>query len=1151
MPRLLKSSRLCRWLTVCFLLACMVGNKMYAQADSYIYDYQFTTGVDTSQWIDCDTWDNATFYGYSSISNYDIGFDFDFFGQSIRLINVSYFGSVYLESEYFNEHFNYPSFSPQNLVNAPLLRPLGLSQSMISIAYRRCKLLGVADSHLFVLDYVMGSSSSPSRRMQVQLREWDNSVTFLYGEMTDGIQYDMQIGIAGTPTKYIVVDQLTHTATDEALNDNQVRGWPGQGRYYKFTPVCTPPPRLFFETLTSNSVRVSWSDVGRYRVEYGEEGFVPGMGTSVDVVGNELILDSLDDTLVYDVYVRRFCPDSSLGEPALARYYMRYCASNDWIGNRIHYWDLNASGVTCRRGIRTHPDADVGCFDLGPSSSQSRHTVHSNPTELDSITGYALLKVPPGYCYSVRLGNWRDGAEQESVEYTLSVDTNDYDLLILNYAIVEQQPNHRPEQQPYFTFSILDSAGRLIDNCYYANFISGDSSGWQRVTNNYVIVWRDWSAVGVDLTSLHGRTIRVKLSNADCSLGAHFGYAYFTLESGRKNLRMMACGASEDNVLYAPKGFTYRWYRADNPSETLSTDDSLYVTEDGYYRCDATYRLSSLNCGFTVSAYAGVRYPAAAFSMDYLDSCGMHIRFVNESFVAHDSAHTLTSTEPCEQYLWVFDDSITTTLINPVREFDTGTHTVTLYAMLGNGECVDSVSRTFRVTRVYDTIYATVCSGTPYYLQDTVFLDSGTYHYEDYCGSFLLHLAYFDTAFYSVYDTICQGRTVNFFDSTYSTSGIYSHQWATDGCDTVASLHLHVIPTIESQSADTFLLGTTYHFGMEDYSLPGVYSQMLSTIEGCDSVCRLRLSSIEFHDTTVCVDAMPLNWRGDLFAQGGTDTLNLRCVAGTDSIVVLGVSVRQHPVAQLVAEPFCEEGGYYLVGLSDTLVYRWTAQPTDIQLPTGLILGSQYPDGLRLEPAESTVYSVIIDYSDEPKCPLSDTLMIESVPVVNAQLHVSPSWLWGDNPELTATDMGDTSWWREWYVNGILQSEEGTTLVYRADVGDDSLQVMLVNYSELCSDTAYATVGVSRQELWFPNVFTPDEATNNVFRGYGVNIVQYDLQIYTQWGNRIFHTKNMEEVWDGTYNGVRSPVSAYVYKCTYATLEGEKKIVVGTVVLLR
>ena len=110
---------------------------------------------------------------------------------------------------------------------------------------------------------------------------------------------------------------------------------------------------------------------------------------------------------------------------------------------------------------------------------------------------------------------------------------------------------------------------------------------------------------------------------------------------------------------------------------------------------------------------------------------------------------------------------------------------------------------------------------------------------------------------------------------------------------------------------------------------------------------------------------------------------------------------------------------------------------------------------------------------------------------------------------------------------------------------------MLINYSTLCSDTAYATVGISRQELWFPNIFTPDEATNNLFRGYGVNIVQYDLKLFTKWGDLIFRTHNLEDGWDGTHNGIRSPVSAYVYRCDYRTLDGEPKTVIGTVTLLR
>ena len=106
MPRLLNIG-ISRWLTACLLLTCLVGNKIFAQTSDYIYGYQITTGVDTSQWIHCDTWDNATLYGYGAISSYDIGFDFDFWGQLIRDITVSPSGSVYLGTAYYQEYLYY------------------------------------------------------------------------------------------------------------------------------------------------------------------------------------------------------------------------------------------------------------------------------------------------------------------------------------------------------------------------------------------------------------------------------------------------------------------------------------------------------------------------------------------------------------------------------------------------------------------------------------------------------------------------------------------------------------------------------------------------------------------------------------------------------------------------------------------------------------------------------------------------------------------------------------------------------------------------------------------------------------------------------------------------------------------------------------
>ena len=115
----------------------------------------------------------------------------------------------------------------------------------------------------------------------------------------------------------------------------------------------------------------------------------------------------------------------------------------------------------------------------------------------------------------------------------------------------------------------------------------------------------------------------------------------------------------------------------------------------------------------------------------------------------------------------------------------------------------------------------------------------------------------------------------------------------------------------------------------------------------------------------------------------------------------------------------------------------------------------------------------------------------------------------------------------------------------------DSVCIILVTNNDYCADTAVASIPVKIQSLWFPNVFTPDEPTNNIFRGYGTNVKDYDLWVYTRWGHWIFHTTDVNEGWDGTYHGKESPVSAYVYLCHYTTLEGEPRTVSGTVTLVR
>ena len=88
--------------------------------------------------------------------------------------------------------------------------------------------------------------------------------------------------------------------------------------------------------------------------------------------------------------------------------------------------------------------------------------------------------------------------------------------------------------------------------------------------------------------------------------------------------------------------------------------------------------------------------------------------------------------------------------------------------------------------------------------------------------------------------------------------------------------------------------------------------------------------------------------------------------------------------------------------------------------------------------------------------------------------------------------------------------------------------------------------------IWFPNAFTPDQETNNSFRGYlSFEPLKYELYIYNRWGNLIFSTTSPNATWDGTTKGIPQPQAAYVYKYEVHLPNGIVRSGIGTVTLIR
>jgi gliding motility-associated-like protein len=237
---------------------------------------------------------------------------------------------------------------------------------------------------------------------------------------------------------------------------------------------------------------------------------------------------------------------------------------------------LNWSGSTGDLGSAGDYTNIVAGFVTGtPNSLPSttgQHTIMNAPGT-DPNTGGGLSVIPPGGTSSCRLGNdlcYGCATEPSAarMEYSLAVTASNC-IFTYQYAVVLQDPSgsHSTTECPKFQIYVLNAAGNVIDPvCGVYEVTAGDgSSGY--ITNTPLssicstdanIIWKNWTTVGIDLSTYIGTTVRIQFTSFDCSLGGHFGYAYISCSCGSLQLSQQCSGTS--SIMTAPAGFaSYSW----------------------------------------------------------------------------------------------------------------------------------------------------------------------------------------------------------------------------------------------------------------------------------------------------------------------------------------------------------------------------------------------------------------------------------------------------------------------------------------------------------------------------------------------------------------------------------------------------------------
>ncbi len=729
------------------------------------------------------------------------------------------------------------------------------------------------------------------------------------------------------------------------------------------------------ETETDH-ITLDWEQQGSptVNVEYGPLGFAPGQGTVVTATTPPLRIDSLAPLTDYAFYASYLVADGSC-RPTVVDTFLTFTPKGGT--GCIDYTDLHASYVSCKYGSYSNPTEYSGIIDKGYLSAASRHTVHFDTTERDARTGGLLRTVPEGELASVRLGNWTSSGtatpQAESITYALTVDTNDFNLLVLRYAAVLQDPEHAPELQPRFRLQILNQNNQLIDSCSMADFIAnpslvGNAAGraqeWHQAANE--VLWKDWTTVGLDLSPYGGQTIFIRLITNDCGEGSHFGYAYFTLGCSSKRMQTEGCSDVPDNRFTVPSGFNYRWY-TNLDTTTFADSASIWVVSDNTltYYCDLSF-VDNPSCRFTMSAFAGARFPLAIIDSAIIaTNCQYDLTLTNRSTISPDGVTPLGTGEPCETGLWMLPDGTTSTSTSLSFHFaDTGLFDIALVAGIADNQCTDTLRRTIHIARPYpdaslsgrnqrcdndaaDTLrvtgatsYTWLGGGTGTLLlspQADTTLTCFTVDTNG-CLDTLTHTLRVQPSYhFHRIDSICNTQpsylwidTTLAIEQSDGTMSLTRHMQTTELCDSTFSLDLTLMPSYYLQHHDTLCHDSRLPFFDTVLTTTGSYLHTDSTLFGCDSMVTMHLQivprSYSTDRQTVCDS---LRWiDGHTYTAdtlGVTDTI--ATPRGCDSVVTLALTVH-HSTYEMAIDTFCQgsqytafrehvftEGGYY----ADTL----------------------------------------------------------------------------------------------------------------------------------------------------------------------------------------------------------------------------------------
>jgi gliding motility-associated-like protein len=236
--------------------------------------------------------------------------------------------------------------------------------------------------------------------------------------------------------------------------------------------------------------------------------------------------------------------------------------------------------------------------------------------------------------------------------------------------------------------------------------------------------------------------------------------------------------------------------------------------------------------------------------------------------------------------------------------------------------------------------------------------------------------------------------------------------------------------------------------------------------------------------------------------------------AVVDSISVIGGAISA-TIIEGDTLTSCEPGSELMLSVQNNipaqeLMYEW--------FPLDVVVGDPFGSSVTVNPTEETLVNV--EVSNQYNCVQVLSTLVEVVDLTNLGISADPDTIkQGESSQLEVTGCEDCTY--TWspagslddpnIANPVATPEETTTYTVKVRKGE-------------CEEELSITVTVMPPncdpDYFIPDAFTPnDDGVNDVFRVRSENYELIRMIVYNRFGQEIFVSRNIDNGWDGTFNG--------------------------------